>query len=405
MKLLTALLSFLAAVLLAPLRLLAALFRRQPRTQNAIDACTRPGPHGVGVTTLKLVDKSRRIERNYWYRGNKHRALPTEVWYPSAGGKPGKEKRNAPIDGGAGPYPLIIFAHGLAGVRRQSASFCRHLASRGYVVAAPDFPLSKFWAPGGANVAAVLQQPRDVSFVLDRLLAMSATAGDKLSRAIDEERIGMSGHSLGGLTSLLVAYGVDRDRRVGCIVPFAAPGWFVSPEVSRGTRVPAMIIGGTKDKIVNPASIRAGYEASSAPKWWIEIAGAEHMRFADVPFTDRIIHWMFGWLAGYDKARAHLASVVHALGGDMDVWNHPADTSAGKYVSAKRQRELMRGFATPFFDALLKGDEEAATLLRSLEGMAPEVRIESEDGQWGAGASAGHALDVRPPSSRQPLPQ
>jgi predicted dienelactone hydrolase len=263
-------------------------------------------------------------------------------------------------------------------VRRQSASFCRHLASRGYVVASPDFPLSKFWTPGGANVAAVLQQPRDVSFVLDQLLAMSAVTGGKLSGAINGDRIGMSGHSLGGLTSLLVAYGIDRVRSVDCIVPIAAPGWFVPSDISRGMRVPAMIIGGTKDKIVNPASIRAGYEAASAPKWWVQVAGAEHMRFADVWFTDRIIHWLFGWLAGYDKARAHLASVVHALGGNMDAWNHLADTSAGKYISAKRQRELMRGFATPFFDAYLKNDAAAASLLRSLDGMVPEAKVESE---------------------------
>jgi hypothetical protein len=100
------------------------------------------------------------------------------------------------------------------------------------------------------------------------------------------------------------------------------------------------------------------------------------MRFADVPFTDRIIHWMFGWLAGYDKARAHLASVVQALGGDIEAWEHPAETSAGKYISAKRQRELMRGFATPFFDARLKGDADAAALLLSLDGLAPEATVE-----------------------------
>jgi predicted dienelactone hydrolase len=367
----------LLAIVSAPFRLLVGLLRRERPPRNPLEAAARPGPHGVGVTTLKLADQSRRTERNWWYAGSKHRRLTTEVWYPALG-RHRKQKRNAPLDRAAAPCALVIFAHGLSGMRKQSASFCRHLASRGYVVASPDFPLSKFTAPGGANVAAVLEQPRDVSFVIDRLLAASTSSGDRLHGAVDHDRIGMSGHSLGGLTSLLVAYGAKRDWRVKAIVPFAAPGWFVPRDLSGTTRVPAMVVGGTKDLVVNPGSIRAGYEAASSPKWFVEIAGAEHMRFADVNFDDRIIKWLFGWLAGYGRARAHLAEVVRALGGDIRAWDSPVDTSPGKRISARRQRELMRAFATPFFDAFLRGDQAAGGLLARIDGMAPEARIESQ---------------------------
>jgi dienelactone hydrolase len=271
----------------------------------------------------------------------------------------------------------VVFAHGYSGVRKQSASYCRHLASRGYVVASPDFPLSKLFAPGGPNVEAVLEQPGDVSFVIDCLLAANRSNGHPLRGAVDQTRIGISGHSLGGLTALLAAYGTRRDPRVRAIVTFAPHGWFVPSDLSRGTRVPAMVIGGTKDNVVNPASIRAGYDAASPPKWFVEIAGAEHMRFADVHFDDRIILWLFGWLPGFGRPQAGVGRVVRALGGDMKAWDHPVDTRPGKRISGRRQRELMRAYATPFLDAFLKEDEVAMSLLREMEGMAPEARIES----------------------------
>ena len=37
-----------------------------------------------------------------------------------------------------GPHPLIVFSHGNSGFRRQSTFLTTHLASRGFVVAAPD---------------------------------------------------------------------------------------------------------------------------------------------------------------------------------------------------------------------------------------------------------------------------
>jgi hypothetical protein len=60
----------------------------------------------------------------------------------------------------------------------------------------------------------------------------------------------------------------------------------------------------------------------------------------------------------------------------------PADLPTEPPLTGKRQLELVRLFATAFFDRYLKGNEAAASIL-SAEFIAsvPEVRLEAEPGE------------------------
>jgi len=55
------------------------------------------------------------------------------------------------------------------------APLLRAIASAGYVVAAPIFPLTNTHALGGPNEADLVNQPRDVSFVITKLLALNGS--------------------------------------------------------------------------------------------------------------------------------------------------------------------------------------------------------------------------------------
>src|SRR5512147_1094799 len=81
---------------------------------------TRPGKLRVGVTTVTAVDTS---------RGN--RTLTTELWYPAR--RAGRDAAPLPRK-----YPLVIVAHGLCGSRLYYDYLAPHLASWGFIVAAPD---------------------------------------------------------------------------------------------------------------------------------------------------------------------------------------------------------------------------------------------------------------------------
>jgi predicted dienelactone hydrolase len=151
------------------------------------------GPFPVAVRTLDLTDEA---------RGG--RSLPLEIWYPATDAYAGRdldetrdryevvpgfglpsEPQDAVRDAAPrpGPFPLVLFSHGYGGHRRQSTFLCTHLASHGYVVAAPDHSgntvvdvmmavLARQTEGPTGDPAATLPalaaaRPADLTFVLD----------------------------------------------------------------------------------------------------------------------------------------------------------------------------------------------------------------------------------------------
>ena len=86
-----------------------------------------------------------------------------------------------------GPFPLIVFGHGFAVTPAPYAALLRAWARAGYVVAAPVFPLGNANAPGGPNERDLVNQPRDMSFVITRIwrpaAARSGSSRDGSTRA------------------------------------------------------------------------------------------------------------------------------------------------------------------------------------------------------------------------------
>ena len=223
-------LAFIAAALL-----LACGGNAHPSPASILANATQRGPYGVGVTTIQLDDTSRPTAANHAFPGSSDRKIPLEVWYPTAPAA-GVENRDVDLDAGDAPFPLIILSHGLSALRRLYSSYGQHLASHGYIVAAPDYPLSNLTAPGGPRLIAVLEQPKDVSFVIDKMLEFNAADGNRFKGAIDPDRIGATGHSLGAMTTFMSVYGPDRDPRIKAALPFETPGCFF-PRATSATRL------------------------------------------------------------------------------------------------------------------------------------------------------------------------
>lgn len=325
------------------------------------------GPFPVGVRTLALVDET---------RGG--RALPTEVWYPTTDAHVGRDLAAASQDAyllvpgfppvpqhavrdaepRAGRFPLVAFSHGFGGHRRQSTFLCTHLASHGYVVAAVDHtgntildvvqamvarqtgrPLP---SPGAAMRGFIAARPADVVFLLDRLLARDA--------AVDPDRVGMTGHSFGGWTTLATT---ARDRRIRAAVPLAPAGGS-SPlpvallrealDLAWDRDVPTLYLVADRDTLLPLAGMHELYAGTTSPKRMVVLENADHLHFCD---RVEQVHELFRLMPQdpvFEPLRASIPPVAELCAGEA------ANTA-------------LRGLALAHFDAHLKRDAAAARFL------------------------------------------
>jgi dienelactone hydrolase len=241
-----------------------------------------PGPYGAGRRTVTLVDSTRPTAANGTYPGAPDRTLVTDIWYPIV---PNGllYTPDAEITPTGGPFPLIVRAHGFSAFRDDSTYILRQLASWGYVVVSPDFPLSNLYAPGGPTLADVGEQARDLSFLIDTYLAANADSGSFLFGRIDPTRIGAIGHSLGGATVLLSTYHATlRDPRIKATIALSPLACVFLDNFFDTSNVPLLIEGGTADMITRYNSNHlTPYGLVNVPKYLLSFDGGTHLGFAD----------------------------------------------------------------------------------------------------------------------------
>jgi fermentation-respiration switch protein FrsA (DUF1100 family) len=253
------------------------------------------GHFGVGFVIEKLVDASRPTPSTPKAKGHSGRTLITTIFYPSSSVPSGNTKGGVPGDAADGPYPLIVFAHGFGGSPASYSATLEAWASAGYVVAAPLFPLTGSDAPGGPNLSDYVNQPGDMSFVIDSVLHSSAVArgssstrgagahgangsGSPISGLVDPRHIGAAGHSLGGVTTLgLVANSCCIDSRVSAAVVMSGdPITFPNGQADFGSAPPLLLVHGDADQTVPYSSSVDAFNSAHPPKGLLTILGGGH---------------------------------------------------------------------------------------------------------------------------------
>jgi predicted dienelactone hydrolase len=248
-----------------------------PQAGVSVASAPRRAPFAVGIRTITFVDTTRTVR----YPGQPPgpRKLVTVIRYPAAGPASNTDVPGAPPARSAGPFPLVIFGHGFAVTPGPYAPLLQAWARAGYVVAAPIFPLENANAPGGPNEADLINQPRDMSFVITRMLALDGARTGPFSRLVAPREIAVSGQSDGGETALAVAY--DRyylDRRVSAAVILSGAeipgvGGFVFPAPSP----PLLATQGTADTINPPSFTYTFFDIAPRPRFLLTLLGAPHL--------------------------------------------------------------------------------------------------------------------------------
>jgi dienelactone hydrolase len=285
-----------------------------------------PAPTGafaVGRADTLLVDETR---REPGARGGRPRAVRLVAWYPATVGSgaaaeyvPGYDRvragleasgelspivvRTLPLVGTSAreeariaddeeTWPVIVFSPGNATNVAFYAALAEDLASRGYVVIGVDHPYQvaavDVGAAGvavydpvesvgeGSSAARIDERVSDLSFVVDRLAA-DAGGIDELSGRLDLGRIGVAGHSLGGIAAAEMC----ADARVDACLNIDGQqigGPFSARRDPSPPTKPFLFL--TKETRLHPALVEV-FEAAGADAYRVVVPAATHGAFTD----------------------------------------------------------------------------------------------------------------------------
>jgi len=312
----------------------------------------------------------------------KERTVTTAVWYPTDA----KEKEyeygggfakgrvavdSAPSRRGS-PYPLLVYSHGYSGGGVSTIYLTEHLARAGFVVAAPDHndKDKAVRIRGGVKVRPLevarnalelarsgknfdrkkhLYRLKELRAVIDSVLALSRDEDSPFAGLIDEESVGVVGHSLGSFTTLALSGLIPehKDERIKAGL-YMSGGLFMWDEKEfKLLKTPVMFMFGELEKEqrkrlgINDVEelTRTLYREAAPPKFLLEIKRGTHMTFCQRVYKDR---------PNRDRPEA-----------------------------AKEQVRVINHYATAFFNRYLKGDETAEESLFKLDKMLADYLFDT----------------------------
>ncbi|MEU8304621.1 lipase [Actinomadura sp. NPDC048955] len=387
-------LRLLAAAAVLPLAL-SACGASARATKTAATAPARfelPRPTGthqaIGTTELHLVDAGR---ADPWVPGRK-RELMVSVWYPAARSsgpkapylRPGVAKALSEADAlgvfkagtvdwaGARTHaaegapadarrarPVVLYSPGFGVPRALGTTIAEELAARGYVVVTVDhtYETAPVEFPGGRVEpqrlppqgpqrlkTALDARVKDTRLVLDRLAALRAGSNPDaegralprgLGRALDLSRVGMVGHSAGGIEA---AEAMRTDRRVDAGIDMDGTMQYAENDyvrvaetgLDRAFMLMGAASGGSPQTHLTTPSWGSFWNHSTGWKRDLNVPTASHYSYTDVQ------------------------SVLPALDAELDI---PAEDRAALIgtVDPGRMTASVRAYVTAFFDRALLG--------------------------------------------------
>ncbi len=237
-----------------------------------VGGCGDDGEAMVSVQRREflVVDPTRRTPPNNTFPGTPERRIRFLAWLPASAVPPPSERS------------LLVLAHGFGGLPEKFDALARTLCAAGLTIVAPAFPLTNENAPGGHETALrdVRNQPGDISFLLETLLAARDRAEHPLYLNFDPRKVAVLGHSLGAVTV------IGLTRKACCIDPRIAAAIFVAPppllanvfgaDSPEPRSIPTLVVHGDADPVVAIENGRDLYQLLSPPKFFVGVRGAGH---------------------------------------------------------------------------------------------------------------------------------
>lgn len=335
--------TFLIVVAIILLLVIAGGIMRQNRIRRIADTITRKPPSASGNKEPEDTTASTKapyhpgftvMDFPYTDEDGMKYNLTTAFWYPTLE-KPSSYTYDthsesaeslvavdAQLVKSDAPFPIIFYAHGAYGCGFNGTFFKEYMASRGYIVVAPDYydmgppNFSRQMAScriKDGNVVSnlrVLQAARDMkewetnkeqalqyltkyrykptAFLINAVLALNSTKESLFYSLIDKSKIGMMGHSLGGLTTLgMIGAYQFTDPRIKAALLFSAPT-YPFEETGSDVSIPTMSMVGDNDEpmLRSDISRMAFYDIASPPKYYLILGNSDHLAFTDRDYRE-----------------------------------------------------------------------------------------------------------------------
>jgi predicted dienelactone hydrolase len=231
-----------------------------------------------------------------WHDPVRDRDVPVKIYYPADAKT---------------PCPMIIFSHGLGGSREGYAYLGEYWAGCGYIsvhlqhLGSDDAVWKDAGIDGYAQLVRAAADPlnalnraADVTFAINRMLALNHQTGSPLKGLVNENEIGMAGHSFGAWTTLAIVGEKTSsghtlaDPRVKAAIAMSAPvpgGAAKTAGQFAGITLPVFHMTGTRDDSpigeTKAADRRVPFDQSTTPGACLLILdGADHMTFSGHAF-------------------------------------------------------------------------------------------------------------------------
>lgn len=301
------------------------------------------------LATLGATYPVKTIDSITLHDAQRQRDIPLKIYYPA----------------GQKDVPLIIFSHGYGGDKDGYVYLGTGWASAGYAVILPTHKGGDRQAGMAGGYSAMLSgesvvtssqlddNAHDISFIISSLPDIVQRAPE-LQGVIDDKRIGVSGHSMGAGTTLVLAGAtlpgtstLASDPRPLAFVAISPQGMFSTADAHRwdGIVRPTISIYGSSDQGEQhqaPSWRRDPFDhMPPGNKYNLIVDGANHFSFADA-------------------AKVPTVAAMLARGQTRDM---------------NQIHDYVVRAALVFWNAYLKNDSAALALLRSGQPLVPEEPI------------------------------
>lgn len=334
---------------------------------------SKAGPHVVGTKRIKITASGRTLPVQLWYPAVESARAESLLGRPIKEFEPTTESVRLELEkivmgsvttcttqvmhaadgvsafAQTAGFPLIVFSHCLDGARFEMFTAAEHLASMGFVVAAPDHVGGTIYNselnPTSPTSSFLKTRAADIRGVIDAMLNPSTPGMPTgLAGRIDATRIGAFGHSFGSATTGLVLE-TDKRVRAGAMLAAGIDMAFVDDAHLDRITQPGLFFEAMEDNSIGLAGnsvLEADYKYYPKPVWGVRVPDGGHWSFTDFAGLNKRM------MAGCGSAKRQ---TIWRLGQAFD------------YVPNADAKTFTKAYLAAFFNFQLNGDTKGATYL------------------------------------------